>query len=173
MRQVKVLLEDVFRRTFMASVDHTACNGSVAVDAAVAEERPIAADIFHCLHIDLANQDLLAVVRGLRDHASEGVGEEGASPKFQASALCAVATNVSVLEADPVHYANVDAIGYGMCALDGSPRIMLSDAEFGLLRGMPSDGGRIKQYLRSLERRETRTLGIPLVPANECPYLPL
>src|SRR5947207_8491979 len=40
------------------------------------------------------------------------------------------------------------------------------------LVGMPANRGRIKEYLRSLKRRETRALRIPLVPADQRSNLP-
>ena len=41
-------------------------DGRVGVDAAVAQERPVAADVFQRLQVDVADQDFFAVVRCLR-----------------------------------------------------------------------------------------------------------
>ena len=54
-----------------------------------------------------------------------------------------------------------------MGPLDGAPGVVLRDPELGLLRGMPSDGGRIEQNACALQRRNARTFRIPLVPANQ------
>ena len=43
-------------------VDQPVGNGCVAVDASIAQKGPVAPDVFECLQIDVANQDLFAVV---------------------------------------------------------------------------------------------------------------
>ena len=54
-----------------------------------------------------------------------------------------------------------------MRPLDGAPGVVLRLAEFGLLRGMPSDGRWVKKNACSLQCREARAFGIPLIPADE------
>src|ERR1035441_2146918 len=44
---------------------------------------------------------------------------------------------------------------------------MLRLAKFGLLRGMPSNSGRVKKNAGSLQCSKPRTFGIPLIPADE------
>ena len=85
----------------------------------------------------------------------------------QAGARCGVAVDVTVLVADAIHHSDINAVGDGMPALHGAPGIVLRRAELLLLRRMPADRGRIKQYLCALERRQSRALGIPLVPADQ------
>src|SRR5262245_30327339 len=67
---------------------------------------------------------------------------------------------------DPVGDRDINSVGDGVRALDRLPRRMLALAVFGLLARVPADGGRIKQNLRSRERRQSRGFGIPLIPAN-------
>ena len=66
---------------------------------------------------DLADDDVFAVMGCLREDASEGIGNKGAAPEIEASARNAISTDVSVLVADAVDGADVDAIGDGMGAL--------------------------------------------------------
>ena len=68
---------------------------------------------------------------------------------------------------DAVDGGDINAVGDGVGALDGLPRIILRRAELLFLRRVPADGRGIEQHLRALQRREPRALGIPLVPANE------
>ena len=55
-----------------------------------------------------------------------------------------------------------------MRPLNGPPGIVLRLPKFSLLRRMPADGGGIKQHMRSLQRRQSRALRIPLIPADQC-----
>ncbi len=117
--------------------------------------------------IDFAEKNLFRVVRGLRDDAAEGIGEEAAAPELKARTLDAIAAHIPVLVANAVHPGNVDAVGNGVGALNRLPCIVLRCAELILLRRMPADGGGIEQHLGALQRGETRSLGIPLIPADE------
>ena len=70
----------------LAGIEKAAADGRIGVDAAVAEERPVAARVFKQREIDLANQDFLLFVRSLRNDAAEGIGKEAAAPELQARA---------------------------------------------------------------------------------------
>src|SRR5208337_5638534 len=78
-----------------------------------------------------------------------------------------ITADVAGLEAHPIHHADIDSIGNGVRPLDGAPGVVLRRAEFRLLRWMPADRRGIKQNARSLQCREARRFGIPLVPANQ------
>jgi hypothetical protein len=67
-------------------VEEALGDGGVGVDAAVAEERPVAADIFEGLQVDVADQNFFAVVRGFDEDSAEGIAEEGCAPKFESVA---------------------------------------------------------------------------------------
>src|SRR5205814_1391290 len=57
-----------------------------------------------------------------------------------------------------------------VCALDGTPGIVLRHTILLLFRGMPADRSGIKKDVRPLQRRKTRALWIPLVPADQCAH---
>src|SRR5689334_13987637 len=57
-----------------------------------------------------------------------------------------------------------------MPALDRAPGIELRGAERRFLVRMPSNAGRIEDHVRTVQRGESRTLGVPLIPANLNPY---
>src|SRR5208337_3714776 len=131
------------------------------------QKRPIPPRLLKMSQVHLAQQYLFLVVRSLRQHASEGIAEERPSPEFEAFAGRGIAANVSRLEADAIHHADINPVCNRMCPLNRAPGVVLRLAEFGLLRGMPSDSGRIKQNARSLQCRKSRAFGIPLVPADQ------
>src|SRR6266478_407744 len=119
------------------------------------------------MQVHFAEQNFFLIVGSFSKHAPEGVAEERAAPEFKALAGHGIAADVTSLEADAIHHANVDAVSNRVCPLDSAPGIVLRLAECGLLRGMPSDGRGIKKNACSLQRREARAFGIPLVPADE------
>src|SRR5438270_1979003 len=100
-------------------------NAAVTINAAVAQERPVAADIFKMLQIALADQDFFLVVRGFYDDPPEGIAKKRSAPKFQAFALGTIAANVAELVSHAVDHADKNAVGDGVCALDGAPGIVL------------------------------------------------
>jgi hypothetical protein len=55
------------------SIDHPARNRGIAVDPAIAQKRPIPADVFERLQINFAHQNLLFVMRSLGNHSAEGI----------------------------------------------------------------------------------------------------
>src|SRR3954453_14131132 len=106
---------------FSPSVDHPLRDLSVAVDAPIAEERPIAPHVFHLLQVDLADQYFFFLMAGLRNHHAERTGEERPAPELQAFSLRLVSAHVAGLEANAVYARNVDAIRYCMRPLHRPP----------------------------------------------------
>src|SRR6266481_9473612 len=119
------------------------------------------------MQVDFAEQNFFLVVGSLRKHAPEGITEERASPEFEAFAGHGITADVSSLHADAIHNADINAVRDRVRPLDGAPGVVLRLAEFSLLRGMPSDGRWVKKNACSLQCREARAFGIPLVPADE------
>src|SRR5690349_1651781 len=115
------------------------CDAAIAINAAVAQEGPVAADVFQMLQIALADQDLFLVVRSFHDDASKRIAEKRSTPEFQALAVRAIAADIAVLMADTIHNADKNTIRDGVSALDGPPCIMLGHAELGFFIGMPAD----------------------------------
>src|SRR5712692_8180990 len=136
------------------SVKHAAGDGSVAVAAPVAQEGPVAADILQLMQVNFAKQNFFLVVRSFGEHAAEGVAEKRPSPEFEPFTWHRIAADVTSLEANTIHHADVNSVRNRMRPLDGSPGIELRLAKFSLLRWVPSDGRRVKQNARSLQRRE-------------------
>ena len=134
----------------MFLVDQPVCDRPIGVDATVAQEGPVAANVFQCFQIHIADENLLAVVRGFGEHSAEGIAEERSAPELESLAGGRLAANVAGFEADSVHDRDVDSVGNRVRALDGAPGIVLSDAKLGLLRRMPSDGRRVKENRRAL-----------------------
>src|SRR5882762_1700161 len=149
------------------SVDQAAGDRRVSVDSAVAQEGPIAADVLNAGQIDLANEDLLFVVRSLSDDDSERIAKERSSPEFKPRPRSRVAANVAIFLAHAVHHCHIDPIGDGVPALNCAPSIMLRLAELGLLGRMPANGGGVEQYVRALQGCKPRAFGVPLIPADE------
>src|ERR1019366_6720132 len=119
------------------SVNHATGDGSVTVDAAVAQEGPVAANLLQLMQVYFAEQNFFLIVRSFGEHAPEGIAEERPSPEFEAFAGRGIAANVASLKAGAIHHADINAIGDGVCPLDGAPGVMLRFAELGLLLGMP------------------------------------
>ena len=140
---------------------------AVAVDAAVAQERPVAADVFHHTEVNFADQNFFLVVRGLGDDAAERIAEERCAPEFQAISGSGIAPDVSGFVSHTIYHRDVHAVGDGMGALDGAPGVVLRLSELRFLRGMPADRGGIEQDLGALQRGQAGAFGIPLVPAHQ------
>src|SRR4029077_3265433 len=68
--------------------------------------------------------------------------------------------------ADAIDDSDVNAVGDGVGALNGSPSIKLSHAELFFFAGMPADTRGIENHLSALESGQARTFGIPLIPTN-------
>src|SRR5882672_7584258 len=151
---------------FLPSIEQTIGDGGVGVDAAVAEEWPVAADVFEGLQVDVAHEDFFAVVRGFGQDAAKGIAEEGCAPEFESLAGGGLAADVAGFEADAIHDCYVDTVGDSVGALNGPPGIVLGYAELGFLGGMPADCGGVEKNLRALQGGEARAFGEPLIPAD-------
>src|SRR5579862_6039562 len=106
---------------FFFLVDKPAGDGRVTVDAAIAQKRPVAANIFKRLKVDFADQDFLAVVGGFGQHAAEGIAEERSAPEFQTLAGSRLSADVAGFEADAIHNGDLNSVGNGVRALNGAP----------------------------------------------------
>src|SRR5579871_55743 len=148
-------------------VDESICNGGVAVDTAIAQERPVATDVFQRLQVDVADEDFLAIMRALGQNTAEGVAEKRSSPEFESLPGRRFSADVPSLKSYAIDDGDIDSVGDGVRALDRAPGVVLGYAELGFLRGMPANRCGVKQNLGALERCEARSFGIPLVPTNE------
>src|SRR5262249_36624458 len=116
---------------------------------------------------DLTDQNLFFIVRSFGNHAPERVTQERPAPELKACSFGGGATNGAVLLSHAGDHCDVYAVRYRMCALNGPPGIVLRNSELLCLRRMPANCGRIKQHYRALQRRQPRSLRIPLVPADQ------
>ena len=119
------------------------------------------------LKIYFCGQDFFPVVGTLRQDAAEWIGDEGASPEFQAGSLRFIAPNIASLEADPIHDAHVHPIGDRVGALNRFPGVVLGFAELRFLRRMPANGGRVEKQYRALQGGQAGSFRIPLIPADQ------
>src|SRR5438067_3359889 len=121
-------------------VEKAMCDGAIAVDSAVAQERPVAARFIDGIEIDFSVEDFLLIMGRLGQHAPKGIAEKRSAPELKAGALRFVAAYIAGFVPDSVYHGDKNSIGDGMCALDGAPGIMLDSAILLLFRRMPSDG---------------------------------
>jgi len=135
-------------------------DGGVGVDAAVAEEGPVAADFFDAGAVTFDDEDFFGGVAGFGEGDAEGVGDEGVAPEFEALVR-------GTFEADAIDGGDEDAVGDGVGALDGLPGIDLLGAVLGFFGGMPADGGGVEEDIGALEGGEAGAFGVPLIPADE------
>src|SRR5258708_5933173 len=159
-----------------SSVEEAAGDALVGVDAAIAEEGPVAAGVFEQFEVDLRGEDLFLVVAGLGDDAAEGVGDEAAAPELEAGGggvvagsahFYAVVEDVAVLVADAVDGSGEDAVGDGVGALDGLPGGVLGFAVLGFFGRVPADGGGVEEGVGAHEGGDAGGFGVPLVPADQ------
>src|SRR6266478_9878891 len=165
LRERLVIPSVILRRSFF--VNHAAGDGSVGVDAAIAQEGPIAANLFQMAQVNLAKQDFFFVMRCFCQHSTERIAEERSSPELESLAGSRIAADVAGLKAHSVHDTDIHPIGNRMRALNGAPGIVLCNAKLGLLRGMPPNGSWIEENGRSLQRGESCAFGIPLIPTHQ------
>ena len=66
-------------------------DGRVSINAPVAQKRPVAARLFNQSQVDLAEQNLLRIVRGLGDHAAKRIGQKAAAPELEPRPRSAIA----------------------------------------------------------------------------------
>ena len=112
-------------------------NWGVGINAAVPQERPVPANVFHVPGIAFHNQDFFLVRGCFGKNLAKGIADEGMSPELES-------TLRSAFEANAIHRRDEYTVGDGMRTLDGSPGIELGHAEFLLLRGMPANRRGIK-----------------------------
>src|ERR1700676_2088675 len=136
--------------------------GLVGVDAAVAEERPVAASVFAFRWVAFHDENFFFVIGGLGDDLAEGIGDEGMAPEFETR----VALFGLAFEADAIDDGGGDAVSDSVRALNGFPGVELGGAELRFFARMPADAGGIEDYLSAAERGEAGAFGIPLVPAD-------
>src|SRR5580698_2530070 len=148
-------------------VDQTIGDGSVAVDAAVTQKRPVAANVFERANVHFAQQNLFFIMRCLGDHPSEGIAQERSAPEFEASTGSGPAADVPGFKTYTIDYCNVNPVGNRMSTLNGAPGVVLGFTKFRFLGGMPTNGSWIEKNMRALQRSQARAVGIPLVPADE------
>jgi len=142
------------------SREKPAGDSAISIDAAVAEEGPVAANFFHLPGIAFDDQDLFPIMRCFGENAAEWVTDKRGAPEFE--------TPIGgSFEADTIDGCDVNSIGNGVGALDGFPGVVLGSAELGFLRGMPADGGGVEQNVCAGQGREAGGFGIPLIPADE------
>src|SRR5262249_59264951 len=132
--------------------------------APIAEERPVAAHVFHQLAIALHDQNLFLVVARLLQDLAERVADERAAPELDP-------VTDDPLVPDAVDRAHVGAVGDGVPAHARLPRRVLPLAELDLLARVPADGGGAEDHLRALQRRQPARCGLPRRPADEGPYV--
>ena len=133
---------------------------AIGINPPVAQERPVRARRVHLAKINGHNQNFLLGRAGLGENFTGRAGDKTLPPKFNALAR-------EFFMADAIDSGDVTAIGNGMAALDGFPRVVLVHAVFLFFSRMPADGRRVKKDLRALQCGEPRGFRIPLVPANQ------
>src|SRR5690348_15215529 len=136
-----------FSSCFRRSVQEAMRDGTVAVDAAVAQERPVATNVLELPQVHFTDQNVFVVVWRLRQHLAEGVAEKRTAPEFQASTGRTLAANVAGFVTHTVDYSDVNTISNGMRALDGAPGIVLCVPVLRLFRRVPADRSRIEQHV--------------------------
>ena len=100
----------------------------VGVDAAIAEERPVAPHGFDQRRIAARDRASSSPLAGLGEVAAERIGDERAPEEIEA-----VGARL-VFVADAVRRRDVDAVGDRVRALDRPPRVDLRGAPLVLLR---------------------------------------
>src|SRR5262249_48293630 len=110
---------------------------TVCVNAAVAQEGPVAADFFDAGRVARRDGHFFTVVAGAVENGTEGVAEEGRAPELQAAVH-------GPFMANAVDGRHIDPVGDGMGALDQLPGLVLGGAELSFLARVPADRCRIE-----------------------------
>src|SRR5438105_2993969 len=92
-------------------VEKAMCNGAIAVDSAVAQERPVAARFIDGIEIDFSVEDFLLIMGSLGQHASEWIAEKRCAPKLKAGALRFVAAYIAGFVTDSVYHGHKNSVG--------------------------------------------------------------
>src|SRR3990172_9508135 len=133
------------------SLDYTFQKRAIGVDAAVSQEVKELPELSDASEIEVRDQHFL-LGPGPSQNLSERIGDEA----------LAVERHL-VLDSDPVHGGDEDAVGDGVRADDRPPG--LGGAVPGPVR-LGADGRRVEEYLGAFKREDPRYFGKPLVPAN-------
>src|SRR5919109_1079642 len=125
-------------------------DGLVGIDAAISEERPVAARLFALCGITFDDENFFFAVGGFGHNLPKRISDKGIAPKFE--------PGITVLrvpfESNTINHCGVHAIGNGVAALNSSPRLKLPCTELRLLVRMPADARRIEDHLSAAERSE-------------------
>ena len=114
---------------------------AVGVDAAIAQERPVAANVFTFCGVALDDQNFFLIVGGFGDELAERISHERIPPKFQAG----VTLGRVAFVAHAIYDRDVNTISNGVGALDGAPGVELGCAELGFFFRMPANAGRVER----------------------------
>src|SRR5690242_11292262 len=106
-------------------------------------------------------------MRSLSNHPSERITQKRSTPELQASSRSRLSAHIAGFKTNPVYDRHIYPISDSVCTLNRAPRIVLGRAKFRLLGRVPTDGSRIEKDMRSLQSREPRSFGIPLIPAHQ------
>ena len=136
-------------------------NISIRINPAVAEERPVAAYIFHQGVVDFGYDNFFLVVRGFCQDFALRTGNKRSSPKFDS---CGGFN--WLFETYPVAGCYKNTVGHCMSALNSAPGIVLFLAILCFFRRMPANGGRVEEYFGTLQSGNPCSFRIPLIPAN-------
>ena len=110
------------------------------------------------------------IARRLRHHDAEGVGEERRAPELDAVRACTAA--LRPLVPDAVHRGDEETVRDRVRTLDRAPGVELLGAVLLPLVRVPADCRGIEKNVGALQRRQSRALRVPLVPADERPDPP-
>lgn len=108
----------LFMRCAIVLGKPTARNGCIRINAAVAEEGPIAAYFIHLFGVAFGNENVFFASGRLRDDAPERISDKGIAPKFEAAFGRAFI-------AGSIDRGHVDAVGNGVRALHSAPGVEL------------------------------------------------
>ncbi len=148
-------------RTVTSASSSTLQDGRVGVDAAVPQERPVAAESSSIRDGSHSTIRISSLSRGgFREHLAKWITDERVAPEFETALRRAFV-------AHSIHRSDEHSVGDRVGALNGAPRIELRYAEFPLLGGMPANRRGIEENVCPGEARKARALRIPLVPAHQ------
>src|ERR1700680_4365801 len=85
--------------TRLLSVEKAARNRRIRINPAVAQERPVAADVFEGLQVNISDKNFFAVVRCLGDDAAEGIAKKRAAPELEPMTRSRLAAHVASFKA--------------------------------------------------------------------------
>src|SRR5260370_2341456 len=141
-------------------IDHALINALVSVDAAVTQKWPMRPLLVYAVPLDVRQHNLFLIDGSFCNHYAVRAADKALPPKLNSVSPC------RCFVADAIWHCDVAAICDRVTALDRFPGRMLRRAKLFLFRRVPANRRWIKDNLGSAQRRETRCLWIPLVPAN-------